>query len=70
MMEAIFKQGRRLKGHKLVRSWKGAHDAYAMGRCECGEWRFVGWSDRMEHVRNAHQSHLTVVLMRREKGAQ
>lgn len=50
-----------MKGHKLVRSWSGAQSGYANGRCECGEWVYRGWTDRMGVVIRAHKSHVATV---------
>jgi hypothetical protein len=46
-----------LKGHRLIRSWSGAGDTYANGRCECG-WHHRGWTTSMRSVINDHHRHV------------
>jgi hypothetical protein len=50
------------KGHRLIRSRSGANDAYAQGRCECGVWRFEGWTVWMREVIRDHRMHCDRVL--------
>lgn len=56
------KVNRAPKGHRLVRSWRGAADSYANGRCECGVWVFDGWTEHMRDVIRQHRQHCDRVL--------
>ncbi len=51
-----------MKGHKLIRSWRGVGDSYANGRCECDVWAFDGWTERMGDVIRQHKQHLDRVV--------
>ena len=57
----------RIKGHKLEHSRSGVHDAYARGRCACGEWVYKGWTHYRGTVSVAYRNHLRTVQMRAEK---
>lgn len=52
---------RRIKGHQLRREWTGVESGYANGRCECGQWHYTGWTDRMRDVIRAHSAHVEAV---------
>jgi hypothetical protein len=53
-------------GHKLLRRWrnKGHPEQTAYGICECGGWRFTGWSYRMGDVLRGHRDHLAAIKER------
>lgn len=48
----------RLTGHRLIRSTSGVADSYQQGRCECGQWRYTGWTEDRTAVTVAHQNHV------------
>lgn len=48
----------RIKGHRLIRSWQGTASTYAHGYCECGQWTYRTWTERMRDVIRSHNRHL------------
>lgn len=59
----------RIRGHKLIRSRSGCENTYQRGDCECGEWRFTGWTESLRSVRASHDNHLWSVYVKPFKDA-
>lgn len=52
----------RLPGHKLTTSWQGCESTFGAGKCECGNWVYDGWTEKMRDVRESHETHVHKVL--------
>ncbi len=60
----------RIKGHKLIRSRSGCESTYQRGDCECGAWRFNGWTESTRSVRVSHNTHLRQIYLKPFKYAE